>query len=511
MPIPRKSLLWVAGAGITGVCLCWRAWLGDGPDHSRVYRIGYGEDVPLHFQGTNGQPHGLAVDLVRAAAARRGIQLQWVHGKGLAEANTDFWVLMTILPDRLKTLHLTAPYLQTRTCFVVPDRGSARELKDLETSRISFLDFAIHRRALDRMLPRMRPVPASSSRAALEAMLLGQSDAAFIDEYAAMPALLNGTFSPPTPLRLIPANVADLRMGIASTRETSAVADEIRHEMRKMAEDGSINRITESWGFFPNLTTDMIKEVASTQRWTRRYAGAAAALLAMLGLTAAMLARMRIQTGQLRRAQAELQGSEERFRRLVEQASEGVELLDETGRFVDANTICCEQLGYDKAELLRMRIQDVDPSLGPDRYRALFTASRGRPALRLESARQRKDGSRFPVELSVSVIDLREGPRALFLARDISERKQTEDALRENKERLQDTARLAKVGGWEIDLATETLAWTEETCRIHELPTGAAPSVAEALQYYHPDDRAAVTSAVRRAMETAKASTSRPG
>ena len=51
---------------------------------------------------------------------------------------------------------------------------------------------------------------------------------------------------------------------------------------------------------------------------------------------------------------------------------------------------------------------------------------------------------------------------------DISERKATERRLHESEAFLDRTGRIARVGGWEIDLATMSMYWTDETFRIHE-------------------------------------------
>jgi PAS domain S-box-containing protein len=87
------------------------------------------------------------------------------------------------------------------------------------------------------------------------------------------------------------------------------------------------------------------------------------------------------------------------------------------------------------------------------------------------------------------------------LVRDISQRKKTEKELLESEERLNETAMIAKVGGWEIDQLGNTLSWTEETFRIHELEDEHPPDVDKAIQYYHPEDQQIVSDAVQCAIE----------
>ena len=80
-------------------------------------------------------------------------------------------------------------------------------------------------------------------------------------------------------------------------------------------------------------------------------------------------------------------------------------------------------------------------------------------------------------------------------------------ALQKSELLLNETARKAKVGGWEIDLTGQTLTWTEETFRIHELPLSQQPNIAEAIGFYHPDDQDMVAAAVQQqklAQEKAK-------
>ena len=75
-----------------------------------------------------------------------------------------------------------------------------------------------------------------------------------------------------------------------------------------------------------------------------------------------------------------------------------------------------------------------------------------------------------------------------------------EEALLKSKALLNRTGTLARVGGWELDLVTSKVHWTDETCRIHGVEPGYSPSVAGAIEFYAPEARHAIESAVQEAM-----------
>ncbi|MCB0191295.1 MAG: PAS domain S-box protein [Anaerolineae bacterium] len=84
-------------------------------------------------------------------------------------------------------------------------------------------------------------------------------------------------------------------------------------------------------------------------------------------------------------------------------------------------------------------------------------------------------------------IELRNESNKLRL--NIEQREQAERALRESERRLVETQRLAQLGSWEFDLATETFTWSEEMFRITGLdPQAETPSLAAYLETVHPDD-----------------------
>jgi len=80
------------------------------------------------------------------------------------------------------------------------------------------------------------------------------------------------------------------------------------------------------------------------------------------------------------------------------------------------------------------------------------------------------------------------------------------EANRERQEELFKTAqRLAAVGGWEYDLSTERLYWTDEVRRLFEVPLDYEPTLEEAIGFFHPADQPAVRKTINKAIDDRKA------
>jgi len=79
--------------------------------------------------------------------------------------------------------------------------------------------------------------------------------------------------------------------------------------------------------------------------------------------------------------------------------------------------------------------------------------------------------------------------------------RRAEQEERHSRELLDQAGRVAHVGGWELDVETQTLRWSDETYRIHELDPSVKPTVAEAIHFYAPEARPAITAAVQAALD----------
>ncbi len=130
-----------------------------------------------------------------------------------------------------------------------------------------------------------------------------------------------------------------------------------------------------------------------------------------------------------------LSRSEDRFKRLVEQAADAIFVHDLQGNIVDVNRQACESLGYTREELLGLSVADVEEDHVPESLRELWGRIISGPPRTLEGTHRRKDGSTFPVELRIGVFEDGERPLMLALVRDISGRKESEKKIREAENR----------------------------------------------------------------------------
>jgi PAS domain S-box-containing protein len=98
------------------------------------------------------------------------------------------------------------------------------------------------------------------------------------------------------------------------------------------------------------------------------------------------------------------------------------------GRFLEANRIACERLGYDRKELLRMTPVDIDYTKSRELVAKRVDEVRKLGHTFIETAHVSRDGTVFPVELSSRIIKYKGRPAVLSIARDITQRKHVEEA-----------------------------------------------------------------------------------
>ncbi len=141
-----------------------------------------------------------------------------------------------------------------------------------------------------------------------------------------------------------------------------------------------------------------------------------------------------------RRAMEALQEREQRYTRLFNSGSDAVFVHDvgsgeHAGKFTEVNDVACARLGYSREELRQMSPEDIDsPGMEESKHRALETLAETGHAV-FETIHVGRSGVEIPVEISSRVFESKEGRCVLSVARDITERKRAEAALKESEER----------------------------------------------------------------------------
>ncbi|MEW9583386.1 PAS domain S-box protein [Paraburkholderia sp. DGU8] len=124
-----------------------------------------------------------------------------------------------------------------------------------------------------------------------------------------------------------------------------------------------------------------------------------------------------------------LRTSEERFRTLVEHATDAIFLYDEEGIVLDVNGQACEALGYAREELIGMRTCELDCDSTPEKWQWIKQQMQEVGSVTFNGRRRRKDGSLFPVEVRARAFSRGGRLFAIALASDITHRRRREQRL----------------------------------------------------------------------------------
>lgn len=189
----------------------------------------------------------------------------------------------------------------------------------------------------------------------------------------------------------------------------------------------------------------------------------------------------------------------ELFRTLVDRVNDAIEVVDpETGRFLDLNEKACAGLGYTREELLDMHLADVDPDMTPATFKVQRDRLWNSGSQLFESKRRRKDGVIIPVEVSTKWVWLHRD-YLVAVVRDISERRRTEAALRQNEELFRSLIE----NGSDLITVVNARGIIRFQSPSAERILGYSPDELIGrccMDYIHPDDIARVQKALERAM-----------
>ena len=399
-----------------------RQWLTDHP----VIRVASDPYwAPMEFRDTEGQFRGMAMDYLKDLEKMLGVRFESVPDlswgeltEGVKKRDIDMFSCVAPTPSRREYVNFTEPYLTIPVAiFAGSDVGYIRDLGELKGRKVAVVaEYAIEEWvSLDH--PDMELITFETAPEALEALREGDvyafvgdiaTTAYYIGRQKMVDVKVAGDTSYEYVLSMATRNDWPMLQGIL--QKALDVIPVERH-----------NAINRKW-----QTVEYEHRFDYMRLW-RVLAVVAAVIVAVFCWNIVLRKTVSRRT-------RELKVSEQRLKVLFEQAADAVWIIALDGHIERVNEQACQSTGYTQSELLSMSIVSVDADVNTLKVlRELTEKVTPHHPVILESHHRRKNGSVFPVEIMIAYLDTPDGPRMMGIARDITERKQAEEALRKSE------------------------------------------------------------------------------
>ena len=342
---------------------------------------------------------------------------------------------MVDLPDRRKHVHITKPWLHTSHTLVLPAASATPDGKF--AGRIALVNLPIHTRLVRAEFPESQLVKFPEPRDVVKAVCRGTVSAGFLEDRAALTGLREKPAEcAATGLRVATLPRLTLPLGVGSTFGAAGAADRIREEIGGLFRDGTLAAMMAKYSYYgldDTWTTYGLMQAMEHARWLAWIIGALAVGLTLI-LWQTFALRLR------RRSEAVLRESEERFRAIFSQAAVGVAQLSLEGKVELANDCYCRVIGYTLEDLRGKGTMEFthgkDLQAELPMMRQLLAGEI--QSYSMEKRYERKDGTVTWARICKSLARDRDNrPKHIIaIVEDITERKQAEEALRENEQRL---------------------------------------------------------------------------
>lgn len=157
-----------------------------------------------------------------------------------------------------------------------------------------------------------------------------------------------------------------------------------------------------------------------------------------------------------------LRESENKFRALVDQTPEALFLHDLDGNIIEVNRANVELYGYNREEFYKLKVKDIDPdSVKREDNKYFWNRLKGNKVIKFETKHRKKDGTFFPVNITISAIRLEDKKYILAIADDISEKRKVEEILLQNEEIQKAMIACSPLAIYSIDLSGNVLTWNK--------------------------------------------------
>ena len=419
-----------------------RVFLGE---HS-VIRVGFDSGwPPIEYADKDGTHRGVSADYLVLLSQRLGIRIKVVTGltwvqimDGAKSGDIDVLSCLKKTPERELFLNFTDPYfISPISIFMQQDKPKIAVLEDLENQRVAVVEGYAQQGILEQQYPKIKLVPVKSVEVGLRWVSSGDVDA-YVEALATATYVIQEQGITNVKLALHTPYTYDLAMGVR--KDWIELASILDKGLKTITQEER-NEIYNRW---VAVQSDVDQsETLKVVGW-------------VLGGTALGLVFIFFWVRQIRRREA-------RFKAVLESTPDGMLIVGAGGKITLVNEPLEEMFGYKREELLRQTIEMLVPERFHGGHKAHRDSYLHQPRSRSMGEGQdlyarRKDGSEFPVEISLNPIRSGDG-QILAAVRDVTQRKIAELELRKLSNAVEQNPTAIFI--------TDTKVWTVQSLSSH--------------------------------------------
>jgi signal transduction histidine kinase/CheY-like chemotaxis protein len=267
---------------------------------NRTFRIGFQKTPPYHFPDNTGRASGPAVEILRTAAERRKIKLEWVFSpqgpeRALASGAVDLWPIIGDLPERRALLYISPPWTRMSYALVVPASLPETAAANLKGKRLAAVSrISSDARIARQFFPGASVLPEQAVMAVGAAVCAGEADAGLVSLNSFVDAHMTNCDT--GALRIQPVEGAAFWFGVGANKNSGdaiAAANSLRDEIGEMALDGRLAAIDFHWNTKVNQEVSTIFAYRRARVYAVVFLAAVGVLLPMLGVMVWLAGRLR--------------------------------------------------------------------------------------------------------------------------------------------------------------------------------------------------------------------------
>lgn len=405
---------------------------------------------PFEFKDANGQQEGMMLDVIRWMGVEMGFKPVFMDmnfqqaQEAVLSGKADILTSLFYSDKRREKFEFTEPLFDVpASIFVSAERTDIKDIYDLNGKIIAIQKGDYAKDFLELKQISFKDIPTDDFAKATDEVIAGNADAVIGDEQIVIHHIFSNRL-----IDRIKKMGEPLYIGkncMASNKSNAVLIGILNKGILEAKRSGVLEKISKKW-----LGERFRRRESFVERhfWPLT-AGTGSLLLLSLWVWAwnmRLRKAVRSKTAVILGREAALRESEERFRSIFDNSSDGIFFATPDGVILASNPAACKILGWSEEEIRqggRELVVDVDDPALPLALEERRRTGRFSGELRFK----RRDGESFPVELSSSLFSLENDEvRASIIFRDISERKQGEQALLESESKFKSFAEQALAG-----------------------------------------------------------------